>query len=978
MAFIGSSPISNNLVFPDVSYVTGPTGPTGPIGPVGLSLIGFTGNTGPRFKSANISGKVFGITYDTSGFFLNVTGPSGSSQRVNGITFTVRETGSAAGSFSIFGGFDPNDTYKFLFKTLKVSGEATAGISGNAIYIGSFSGITINPTIGNTGSLFYISPGTGGFGNAISPTNDTITNYIRSVITPSGLSGKTLDTFSFRIKQDFNVLFGYGKTGNINFYMNAGVAETTVPALLASNNVINSTAYGVTFNRTDQGTFVNILNYGSYNYPKVSFRAEGITLNSPSTQYNPIQIDLVGKGITYTNKTFKDSVLGSCCYCKRSASQRINKECFDYSTQEFCDQIGGSFSFKTCVDRYQSDDCYSGGACCVNETCLETNTELCTKINGDFYPNARCSEINCPFLCSTDLNSSCCAGGQCYKLNDSAESEGICDAIGGKYQRNIPCSSRNCCFEGFYGACCLNPNVGTLSESGFCIDNSTPIECKQRNGVFQGAGRLCVSSRCCTEDQDFDTLRSSFINQNNFIIDSSVKIGDFFEGGIVAGFVGYPNPSNIVSGDSFFAKGQLITDLENIPNADILTYAPVTGVYNPATRCNCSNFSPSRYVTYNQLSRSSGRILPSDAKSLTGVVDNYKLTFFNRLSDICLQNENRPCTDQGQIYKKYGFNSVLAYKNLSKQIYENQIPSAWLLIVSPEDFSDEDVSFGMNMGVDNFSTPSGYENYNQELWQNNLLTPYGTTVFDGFVNTRLLDETSIERNNWFIPTNYIINGSIINSDPLAYHRFNHSLSSNWQSQIDKQRIMVDSSYFKEKYKEMWHTLNHNKTALGIISKKNKENYNGYSDWYIPSAVELNMIYNNLEKINDGLITGNNTSHRTISNKSNYWTSTTGGKIVKFISEIDGARVYQGGDQSLEPQVKSNDPLLDTWKSYKLSQAHRTYMQNMGTGLMGSSLKRLPSARVRGVRMIPIYFKNEDFSKQFEYSYKSLNTCDTCR
>ena len=40
-----------------------------------------------------------------------------------------------------------------------------------------------------------------------------------------------------------------------------------------------------------------------------------------------------------------------------------------------------------------SDDCYSGGACCANGTCFETDSLLCEKAHGSFYPNVRCNEL---------------------------------------------------------------------------------------------------------------------------------------------------------------------------------------------------------------------------------------------------------------------------------------------------------------------------------------------------------------------------------------------------------------------------------------------------------------------------------------------------------------------------------------------------------------------------------------------------------
>lgn len=971
MPVYGSSPIPNELVFSDITYVTGPTGNTGASGLTGFSLTGSTGNTGPLFVGASIAGYTFGITYGSSGFFFTVTGPSGSSQRITGVTFEVRELGNPD-AYSIFSGFDSLDTYKFNFKTIKVSGEATGGISGNAFYISSFAGIT-NSTVGTTGSLFYVSPGLGGFGTAIDSTSDLVTNYYRSIITPSVGSnlGITLDTFSYKQKQHFDTQFFAGVTANLN-WINSSILN--VITRLNNNNIKNSETFNQPYNRTDQSVFITVANsIGRDLYPKISFRAEGITLNSSSTQYNPIQVDIVGKGITYSlGYTYKNSLVGSCCYCSQEADEMtISRKCLDYCNKDFCDQINGSFGFKSCVERYESGDCYSGGACCVNNVCLETNKELCDKVFGTFYPNAQCNklEFGCPQTCPSTFMASCCYNGTCYSVPDNESGKDLCDELGGRFSNEETCGTRNCCAEAILGACCLNQDD--------CVDNVTPKECKDLNGVFQGAGTLCSTTTCCVSVPSQPLLKS-YTTKNNFEISENLKVGDFFEGGIIAGFIGYPNPKSIIGEDSFFAKGQIISDLENKEVSYLKTYVPVTGVFTNTNRCNCNNFSPSRYVTSKELAKSNGKVLVSDVKSLSAINDEYKLSFYNRLSDTCLVNENRPCNEKSSEFRKYGFNSIQAYKNLAKQIHGEQIPNGWILIVSPEDISSENVSFGMSMSVNGFNIPSGFENYSSELWQNNVLTPYGTTVFDGLVNTRLFDETSIERNTWFISKTYTINGSIKTLDPLAVYRFKHSKTSYWQSEIDENKMISDSSYFKEKYKEMWYAINTETTALRLISEKNKENYNGYSDWYIPSAVEMNVIYNNINRINDSIVYQNNKEYDIINKNNNYWTSTTGGKLSKFIGNNQNIRLYQSPDQTLESIQTSSDGILDSWKSYKLSQAHRAYIQNMSTGSMISSLKNTSSAKLRACRMIPTYFKNQDTSNQFEFSFNSLNTCSSCK
>ena len=96
---------------------------------------------------------------------------------------------------------------------------------------------------------------------------------------------------------------------------------------------------------------------------------------------------------------------------------------------------------------------------------------------------------------------------------------------------------------------------------------------------------------------------------------------------------------------------------------------------------------------------------------------------------------------------------------------------------------------------------------------------------------------------------------------------------------------------------------------------------------------------------------------------------TGGSSVK---------TYQQQNYSLEAPISLSDASTDSWKSYKLAQAHRAYAQDFGTGKMISSLKTEQVAKVRACRMVPIYFKAKDQQNQFEFSFKSLNTCTSCR
>lgn len=962
MPFIGSSNIPVNLVSSgSFSYVTGPTGNTGADGPTGPEIIGPTGNDGIQFSKFELNGYTLNINYGNIQFSVPVTAASGSLTRPTLSNFVVNLTGSSEiDSYSLFGGYT-TDSYKLLFKSIKVTGEATVGISLDSIYILSSS--LPNTNIGATGSLLYINEN-----SEIVPTNDVNTKYEEKIVTPvsGSLYGITLETFSYKQIRDLTSIFSdSGEYTNLNFINGNRVVLINNDVDVTYSTFTNSKQNS---NRTDQGLFTIICDNNKNIYPRISFRSEGITLlQSGATITGPIQVDILGKGITYSSAVYKPLTVGSCCFCSKSDNveqNTVETTCLDYSTQEFCNSINGNFSFKSCNYRYLSGDCYSGGSCCVNGVCIETNKEFCEKIYGIFYSNIKCKdlEFGCPNICPT--TASCCVNGICYSLNNSESSVDLCNELNGTYS-DISCDERNCCVEGFLGACCFGTE---------CKDEYNAEQCTKENGVFQGPGSFCSSTECC-KDSVYNpyTASSTDIPQN-------IKVGDIFGGGIVAGFIGYPPPLGFDPSD-IFAKGEVISEIENYISTSVKKYVAVNGVYDNSLKCNCSKSSPSRYININDLGMNHGKLFESNIKNLSGVRDKLDLTFYNRLSDICLENSGKPCNEKTTQNKKYGFNSIQAYKKQAISIHGNNIPNAWILIVAPEDFGKYDLSFGMSMSINGFDIPEKFKNYSNELWQNNILTPYGTTVFDGLVNTRMFDETSIQRNNWFIPDNYIIDGISQKLDPLAYDRFKHKKQSYWRPGIDVNTLSRNSEYFKSEYEKMWKTINTENTALFNISNSNNQSYNGYSDWYIPSALELNVIFNNIEKINNSIIYNATNSWKTLSTESRYWTSTTGGKLVTVKSLLDegiDAKLYDSYNYNLEGNFSNGEFLSDSWKQYKAALAHRAYVQDFSTGKMVSYFKSEKMAKLRACRMIPIYFKEQNLNNQFEYSFQTLNSCLNCR
>jgi hypothetical protein len=80
------------------------------------------------------------------------------------------------------------------------------------------------------------------------------------------------------------------------------------------------------------------------------------------------------------------SILGSCCLCTGRPGDPTYTQpaCLDYTTEAYCEAIGGLFDVSACVERPEGPYCYSEGSCCVNGGCIETTSENCLKFGGFF------------------------------------------------------------------------------------------------------------------------------------------------------------------------------------------------------------------------------------------------------------------------------------------------------------------------------------------------------------------------------------------------------------------------------------------------------------------------------------------------------------------------------------------------------------------------------------------------------------------
>ena len=91
-------------------------------------------------------------------------------------------------------------------------------------------------------------------------------------------------------------------------------------------------------------------------------------------------------GITFSDITnavgLGNDPFGSCCYCQDGSGDIDSYNCLNFVTEDYCDSVSGVYSSSSCLDRPEGPNCNSGGACCVNGTCVAGNEERCKEFGG--------------------------------------------------------------------------------------------------------------------------------------------------------------------------------------------------------------------------------------------------------------------------------------------------------------------------------------------------------------------------------------------------------------------------------------------------------------------------------------------------------------------------------------------------------------------------------------------------------------------
>ena len=431
---------------------TGPTGGTGPVGVMGTYIVA----TGASGEPGNSYGNDFITFYLTDGTTIGVSGAAGNpgdSQSSNNY-YTIVNASELIEHSQLFREMDGATAF---FNTITVSGnDITARYDGDTII---FTGNTYDfGVLGITGEL------------AVGPSADGAKN--------THYDGNTL---LMRILNHREIYDG----NNINT-----PSGTNIPSAGGAGATGGNT-YGTSF------PFINIVNERDL--------PEGVLLPGATAMYSGIHAGQITEsddsltdvyygfpGVTFSDVTntigLGNDPFGSCCYCQDVGSEEIDSyNCLNYVTEDYCDSVRGVYSIASCLDRPEGPNCNSGGACCVNGTCVAGNEDRCKEFGGFYVGDMTCAEIygigGCPNSCG--YSGVCCVLGQCYDTDPLG-----CDYLGGNWSvGSCNTDGEICCDQTLQGACCLEE---------ICYDTS-PATCA---AIIEDDTDTSALGACCFSVDD--------------------------------------------------------------------------------------------------------------------------------------------------------------------------------------------------------------------------------------------------------------------------------------------------------------------------------------------------------------------------------------------------------------------------------------------------------------------------------------------
>jgi len=255
-----------------------------------------------------------------------------------------------------------------------------------------------------------------------------------------------------------------------------------------------------------------------------------------------------------------------------------------------------------------------------------------------------------------------------------------------------------------------------------------------------------------------------------------------------------------------------------------------------------------------------------------------------------------------------------------------------------------------------------------------VLEEIPTYPVDGLLTTRIHDSSSKNKPEyWFRGT----------TDAKAYMRFSFGNGSAWSASVRESDITTNITKFSQAYTEMWNNKNPLTSAIRQISNINESGLYGHNDWYIPSIIELNYIYNNLPELNAALAVNED---KILAGKE-YWSSTSVTRVKgwSLFDPLDKDQyVLEGIDAQIEPYLSDNRLTSDNNaffatedEAYKFTMAVANGQKMLTQvfdgssteeGMMKSRNRNARVANLRPVRRIPLIVT----CRNFYYSPTILN------